>query len=407
MRNELDELLASLPAAADQARFDAYCLYTNLEIDAVRYEAATLMAQRALDLAREAFGLRSAQYARALQHMAMTDTFAERREAAVRNASEGLALTLATSADSRVSAAVISARVIKSRALALDGQVNRAARELETVLVDVNRIYGPESRMLGFHQQNLVSMLIRSGRLVDAVERGRNALQMLKRFAAADSFTVAAAENALANALLASRRGAEAVPLYEAVLPKALKIFGPKHRNYFEAVANLAAARAQSGDLSRALQELATLNALMSQAPQVRSSRVELVSGTIARLAGRPTDAITHLQRALGSGSTFRDPWERAGVDVEIALARESAGDTDVPEILSKALDTLTASDHMSTPTRADALLALSRARWRQGRRPEALMLARDAVGIWEKVSPNGKDEMVAIAWQRRIEAVP
>lgn len=99
------------------------------------------------------------------------------------------------------------------RALAAAGHLREGVERLTLAVEDAAEVFGPSSRMVGFFSVPLVKYQVQSGRIEQALETSRTALEIIGQHSALDSFRYASALHARGVALVAADRAAEALPL--------------------------------------------------------------------------------------------------------------------------------------------------------------------------------------------------
>jgi eukaryotic-like serine/threonine-protein kinase len=406
MRSELDAVLPVVEARSRQMPdllFEAHYLYANMEIDTREFESATRAAQRAVAVAEEHFGHESPQYVDGVQTLASVDLRAGRPADGLRRAEEGLSLALRLPDADAFHKQVIAGKVVKAHALRASGQIALAASQLQEVTRDAAVVHGPDSLTVGFHLQNLVNLQLRLGRNLEALDSATRALRIFETFVEPGSFNEVAAQNGLAHALLATRRTADALDLYQRVLPTATRVFGRTHANTRDTRANIALAHALSGDVIKAGAEIDAVLKEQADMKEPGSSRSRLTAGIIRRLQARPAEAISLIEESLGADSTFRDDAERAAARVELALAREAAGHPDWSSQLIESLAVLEAQGHGGTPSAASARAALSRGHAGNGRRADAVNLAAQVEDFWKQYAPQSLEAREAARWRASL----
>jgi eukaryotic-like serine/threonine-protein kinase len=406
MRRELDSILTTIELQPQQypfEHFEASHNYVVLELDTAHYEDALHWAERSRQLALSSFGVQSRQYARAMVAVAGAYLYLERPDESLTVAREAVQRTLEVNDGNKLHPSVLSSRVLLARSLDQAGQLPAAIQELESVVHDATLVLGPDSRSVGFYLQNLVVMRIRSGRIKGAIDAANRSLEISKSYMPLDSTQHVSRQHALGNALLAARRGPEAARLYDVVNTVTPKLFGPYHRHTLELRASGALARAYTGDTKGAAHAAQQILADLEHVPAVRGGRVLFLCGRIARLNGDFTRAITLIERSLGTESTFREESERANAHIELAMAQLALKAPGAENLLMDSLKTLDAAGQTATPTRSDALMALSFIRARQHREAEAQELAKEAVKFWQEFDSSNPAAQESLHWLQSL----
>jgi len=407
MRAELAAIRPLLEKARDSYPLDylgAQAAQTNLEIEEVRYADALASAHAAVAIAERHFGRDSVEYAGTLRALSQAYVFAGEPDKGLESARQSFERLLAAHEGNTRHPQVIESRVILARVLGSSDAVQEAVVHSEAAIADAVAVYGADNTTVGYYTQQSVNHLLRAGRPRDALAAARRSFDILKRDAPRDSMTYVAAQNAIGKSLVAVDRAGEAQPVLEFVAGAAGRLFGPQHRNTFEARALHAFAVAEGGDIARARNLIRACLDAVGRADKPITTFPLAVHGQIERRAGNEEQAIRLLEQSLGTGSTIREEFQRAALMIEVGLARFALKQLDESRsILEEGFGKLQAIEHGSTPPAAHALLALSRIDAVQGRRAAALQYASRAVQFWQAFDATHAEAARATAWLHEI----
>jgi len=327
-----------------------------------------------------------------------------------------LALETAVAAVRRATAAgggnprhprVIEARSVHGRALAEAGRVTEAVEVLSRAVADASELFGPSAMMVGFFLQNLSRIEVDAGEPRRALVHSERALEILGEHAGRDSYTYAAGLGARASALLAARRAVEALPDLSSAIETFSKRHGPTHERVLLARALRARALGYLGREREARAEIEQVVSRETATPEGPKAETLYTLGLLGRLAGAHDEALRSQQEA----SSRIPPGPRQGLlrmrvlteigigQVELGRHAEAAGS------LQQAIDVYREVQGKVSPDRADALVALGRARMGLGEPAEALPLLEEADAFWRELDPENRWAGEAALWLGRCYA--
>ena len=384
MRAELETLVPALERRGPSEELvTALKLVAHLGIDEGNYAAAESAAREASEMARTVLGPRHPETAATTLVLALAYLYGGKPAPAAEAGQKAYRLALELHDGNEKHPRVIDARIIYGRALGENGETARAIDEIATATDDAAEIFGASSMMVGFYTQNLVSFLLEDGQVERAVATSDRAFTVLSQYAEPESFSYAATLGMQGRSLLEARRGSEALPLLDETYATFGRVLGPDHARSVSARAYRALALAHTGRLDEARSELgAAVEASRntSAAPAVLDAL-----GQVLRLSGSPEEALRALEAALASvvegPKADRDRMnlmaELGAIQVELGRHREAT------ETLERSLALFDALQTHPSPRRADAMLALGRARLGLGNRNEAVALFEAADSFW------------------------
>jgi serine/threonine-protein kinase len=379
----------------------------HLDMDEGRYREAEGAAERALALARQAFGERHEETASAAGLVAAAHRMAGNTAAHLPAARLAVALNLAAHDGNDLHPGVIDARAGLGSALVGAGQLEEGIAELAQATAAASRVFGDSAPMVGYFSGHLAKARLQAGQVREALVDAERHRRILTAILAPGSANWSAAVVNHATALLAARRGAEALAALDTALPKLEASLGPGHASTVaarvkRALALTFAGRAAEGAALAAAQVAAARAAGPGQEALV--ARALYVEGVALRLGRRPAEALARQREALAAaGDGPRGAVERFTARAEEGLALVALGQTEEGEAaLDAALAEMAVRWPGPTPERADALTGLGRARLAQGRADEALAPLEEASRAWRTVAPGTRWEGEAALWLGR-----
>jgi serine/threonine-protein kinase len=387
MRVEIDRAMAVMEKTPQRFAGDlatAWRLRASAALDSGQYAEAETAAREAASRSEAAYGTRAQETVNAWTLLADVARRNGKVDEALTLAERVLRVSLEIHPDA-VHPEVMDAKAIYGRALADTGKLADGVEQLKQALGIGTKLFGPEGRSVGFHLQQLSGYQLRLGRIKDAIENADRSLRILSTHAQPGSFTQAAGMNSLAQALLAARRGSDALPLFDQVVEAAGRIFGPAHMNTLNARANHALALGYSGKLADANREIGRVVEDMRGAG-ASLPRPLYVAGVLAHLAAERERAIGLLEearKAADAAPATRVDLGQAQAEIGSVLADLGSGDAEAP--LNEALTVFKEIYPLLTPPHADALVALGRVRMSEGRAGEVLPLLEQADAFWRE----------------------
>jgi tetratricopeptide (TPR) repeat protein len=299
---------------------------------------------------------------------------------------------------------VIYARDVYGRALCHAGDFDRSYAEMTRVLEDARETLGPKSPLVGMTSINRVTCGRRLGYLHATLEDNNRGLEIRGPSKDRDSRAWGNMHASRGVTLLALRRGPEALADLSLATDTLSRALGPTHRMTLSARVHRALALAEVGRADEARDEVRALDALAEAHHE--SLSFDWVAGRIARLGGRPDEAVVWQRHALEHLPA--DPtrqWYLMRVLVEMGLAEVDLG---LPERAQKSLhDGLALSEaelRQDTPMRADAWLGVGRALAGQQRLEEAAQSLGRADAFWRSFDPENPAGAEAAEWLARVD---
>jgi tetratricopeptide (TPR) repeat protein len=375
-------------------------------LDAQKPAEAEKLATEAVARAESVFGPRHAATVRALSVLAAAYRRNDRKTEALATAERARDLAVALFRDNPLHPLVIHARAGYARALAETGRGIPAVEQLQIVLADAEKLYGPTNRTVGFHLQNLAGFQLQIGAIRPAIESSTRGFAILMEHAEPGSFNHAAIVNVRGRALLEARQSVEALPLLEQTEAAAARIFGASHANTLIARSNSALAVALGGNFTKAR---AAIEAIANDARQMSKPPVRpfFVASFIANLERRPETALAWAREALPlTDSKDLVNNDRARVQAQLGLALMELGTGDAIAPLQEALAAFSAREQEMTPLHADVLVGLGRVHLNAGRASDALPLFERADTFWRDFHAASRWAGEAALWLSRCYAV-
>jgi tetratricopeptide (TPR) repeat protein len=394
MRAELDRVMATMerePRRFSRQLVTAWRLRADVAIDSGRHEEAESAAREALARAQAVHGARGQETLLAMRLLAEALRRNGKIDEAVSAAEQAFHVTVEAYAGRPLHPDLVQARGMYGRTLCDAGRMAEGLTQLSRAVEEAATLFGKESRSVGFLLQQLSGYQLRVGRILEALDSGSRAARIAATHAEPGSFTLAATLNNQARALLAARRGGEAVPLFDQVIAAAAKIFGATHPNTLAARADRALALAYAGNISDAARDIDLVTADMRKAGKP-SARVLYAAGVIAPLAGAAPRALPLLGEARSILAGDRNARAELGqVEAQIGGIQAGREPGESEASLTAALALFKEVYQVDTPSHADANLALGRLRLAAGRAVEALPLLEQAGRFWDRFAPESR----------------
>jgi eukaryotic-like serine/threonine-protein kinase len=415
MRRELDEVEKILATRARVEPADRYFVLENrahLAIDAGEWAQATRFAKQALELAVKSFGERDPRTGRASVLLAEAYEYDEiSTDFALAAAERAFRLTESIHGSNARHPSLVKAREIYGRALGAAGQLEAGIAQLQISADDAAKLYGPSSSSVALLYAHLARYELRLGKPREAVAHLDQAVDILGRISAHDSFNYLSPLGLRGVAYLNMRDAAHALPDIEIAERGYVKLFGPDH----EETVIMQRRRAHAlGLLGR------TAEARAAMAPVLQAYRTRfkdplylptdtfLTAGIIERMAGSPGTARGFLEEALTSISPGGNA-DRFRFDVlaQLALADLDLGDAHALRALDylQEADGLRARLKVQGPRRADVLLGLGRVHLALKSPQRALEFLRKADEFWRAFDAGNRWAGEAAAWHARALA--
>jgi tetratricopeptide (TPR) repeat protein len=279
----------------------------------------------------------------------------------------------------------IEGRLVYGRALGLAGNLEAGVEQLARAVRDATIVFGPTSRMVGFFSLPLARFELDLGRVHESLEHSERALAIVATQSRPDSFRYAVALHTRGTALLAARRPGDALAPLAAAADTVARALSPSHLVTRAFRADHALALAAAG---RPLEAARVLDPPAGPSPSGRTAGYSFyVLGVVARLSGRPAEALRSQQRALQALPAGRSAdVDRLRVLTETGSAQLALGQPkSAADAFARSL-AISRERQNPGPDRAEALTGLGRALIRLHRRGEAAALQREAAEIWRRL---------------------
>ena len=309
---------------------------------------------------------------------------------------------------------MLVARTMHASVLGRAGHLDNSVDELLEVARIRTTLYGEDAYSVGITHNNVVGLMLKAGRVHDALHSSQHALRILSQKSEPDSYAALAANRTRGSALLAARRSNEALEILRKVAPAAERIFGAAHKATRSARLQLAIGMAYAGrtagDVDLADSAKAEGDRLIVDAGQSDAARGATHSaiGLIHRLAGSNPTAIIHLEKAHALlEPDVRSDTKHAKVSTQLGLALLDAGEFARPgPLLKAAVDRYRQVRTAIAPDHADALIGLGRIRLAEGHADKAIALFTEAVTAWRALDSDGPWAREAGRWLDRAQAL-
>ncbi len=227
---------------------------------------------------------------------------------------------------------VIEGQMVLGRALGRVGRTREAIDVLERADSAANISMGPDAFTRAFIRGSLAAdrqdIGDYEGALVDLAEARR--LLRVNGDSMSVSYGIVQANRGTAMVRLG--RGREGVALLQEALTLLEPAWGPAHPRLVTFRLRIAQGEAISGSLDAAARRVASISADTVTLPAPTQLLTRYIDGLIARLRGRPADALRLQQEALalsGDSASVAAMRERAPVLLELALDHEALGHVD------------------------------------------------------------------------------
>lgn len=408
---ELEDLLPTLRKYSSTLPEDlviALMTRTSLVNDEGRSDDAISAAQEAVDTASAAFGERHKHTINALTALANSYAFAQQTALALSTAERTHRLVMEIYRDDPQHPVVIDSRTAYARALSYSGYFERAIEMQNLAVEDAAEVYGESSMVVGLIVQNRVENQLLLGRIKEGLAGSGRALSILREHLQPDSLSYIAAANARGKALLAARRGAEAVDTLAEAYRGAKRIFGPLHRHAVSTQARVAVALAYAGRLDDALREGGQAVEDLEKSGDESTYGPLWARGIVLQLTDRHREALQSHTRALSRIET--DPeadLDRALVLTGLGLAQLELGDFgNASASFERARTLFQAEQQRITPAHADALIGLGRVHLALGDPEAAVTFLEQADGFWREFDAQSRWAGEAALWLGRCYVV-
>ena len=410
MRAEIEAILPVVLAKPDRhpaAAVTALNDRAELELDEGKYAAAEATARHALALTERLEGNWQGARIPLLKAIAASyesrTMYREAAEAAGRAYEEALKAYEGRGRHPQL----VNVRLVYARNLSSTGDYATAIPLMQQAVEDTIALFGNDSRSVGQYLQNLAVVQARVGDLASARANVSRALDILAKHYGRDAPHYGAALDAAAFIALTSRRPAEAIGAYDDALAIVVRHYGPDIEHAHTIRMRRALARAYSGDVATALDQLGAV----AQSYRTRGvggmSRPLSSLGEAKRLDGDYAGALELQQQALAAiraGPTQER--ERMPILGEIGLDLVELGrHAEALPVLQQANDLFDTMLMQPTPQRADAWIAIGRAHLALGDVAKAVPPLERAAEFWRQFGPDTRWSAESALWLGRAYA--
>ncbi|HJS75228.1 MAG TPA: serine/threonine-protein kinase [Vicinamibacteria bacterium] len=406
MKKELDTLVPALRSHGGPSESLVIALkqQANLAIDAGNYEEAEAKAKQASDMSLSVLGPGHPETTKTEMLLALSYLYARKPQESLVAADRAYGHALESTGGNDKHPLVIEVRAVRARAIGEAGDPERGAETLSQVVTDTAEVFGDSAMMVGFFSQNLAPLLLDVGDLDSAFEASERARSILSQHAQPESYTFASVRRMRGLSLLLQRKDREALSDLSAAADAYVKVIGPAHDATLSTRAYRALARAYTGSVGDALEELESVVDAVSKGRSTVTSTALRALGTVHRLAGSLEEALRLHEQALGAITEGpRAERERMAVLTEIGLDQVALGqNAEAARSLEEALELFDRLHRKPTPYRADALVGLGRARLGLGRPEEALEPLQQAENLWKGWDSRSSSAKEAAVWRLR-----
>jgi tetratricopeptide (TPR) repeat protein len=265
-------------------------------------------------------------------------------------------------------------------------------------------VFGADSRLVGNLSQRAVQYLAASGYVKEAREASGRALSIVGALVDADSIPYAALLDARSSALLAARRGEEALAASTRARELVIAHLGATHEHTFTLQVHRARALVMIGRADEAQRLLQEANDRYRVSGYAGMSVPLHMLGVATRFAGDPAEAARLQQEALENiRPGHRARRSSARILVELGLSRLELGENAAArEALEEAVAIFRERFRKPTPEYADALVGLGRIALAEERTIDALQHLRVADEFWSDLDPENRWAGEAAFWLGR-----
>jgi tetratricopeptide (TPR) repeat protein len=404
-RAELDQVV---PVLRERAAIDVKDLVVSLEsqamlaIDEGKYDAAVSIAREATELSTLRLGERHAETAASSIILALAYVYAKQPQLALEAAE--LAQRRALAAHGSKHPRIIEATSVYGRALGEAGQLGRGIEQLERAAAGAAEVFGPASMMAGIFTQNLVGLQLQFGQIKQAISNSDKGFEIIASHSAPDSYNHAGALYSRGAALVAARRGTEALAPLSSALETFKTVLGPAHAQTSKTHVNRALALAYMGKLEEARQQIDPIVSAQRASRDASLNATLYAEGFLLRLAGNYSVAERlQMESMVLSQANPKAKVDAAKAATEVGLNHVELGQLDeAAQFLEKALALFKETQPQVTPPRADALVGLGRVHLGRGRPTEAYPLLQAADTFWNEFDADNRWAGEAALWLGR-----
>jgi serine/threonine protein kinase len=405
-RAELDRILPALrsdPATKPLDLAVALSHRTLIAIDEGAYADAERFALEGENLAKAKLGTDHEQTITSSILLALayryTKKFTQSRDAAKNAYQAAVARFGAAPPHPRV----IEAKTTYGRALADTGELAAGIAMIDAAIVDLRTLTGPDALQAGIFLQNLVAYRIDLGELALADSNAAEALRIISAQVEPESVPYAGTLAARALARLARRDAGAALAEFNRAIPILERMMGAERDWTLTARTGRALAFGYLGRLDEAQHEIDAVSEFTSaqNSSEPLGARVAQVRGIIARMRG-DLPAALQAQSPLAALKDVgpKQQRERMRALAEIGLVNlEMNEPRAAASSLELALEEFQRLESSITPSHAEALTGLGRARLEQGRPADALPSLEKAHAFWREFAPDNRGAGEAALW--------
>jgi len=243
-----------------------------------------------------------------------------------------------------------------------------------------------------------------TGNLRASLANSNKGLDICARYSPRDSFAYVEGLTVRGVTWLAARRGAEALRDLSESADTLSRTFGPSHDETLLAQYNRALALAYLGRMREAEKQIGPAVALYLSTyrdPIYKPHRPLYVLGVVKRLTGDPRSALETERKALSLvEKDLVSDWESTPILAEIGLSQLDLGQYDEAVIsLQQAESLFRKLQESMTPSHAETLTGLGRAKMALGNPEEALSLLQEADRFWAGFDANNRSAGEAAFW--------
>jgi len=380
--------LKDVPAAEFRLRDSIGEVY----MDIGEHDAAERITTPMVELARQAFGPLSDEYAKALDSHASWLHAQGRFDEGMAEAEEALSIyrqihpgdhEFTLDALNRIGSFLVSR-----------GRPADALTRHEEAMAMARRLYTGDNYYIAISLSKSGDCMQHLGRFADALPRHKEALEMFQRLTPGDNPDVTIGLNRVAYDIMALGRPAEALPMYEEALAIRRRIFPGDHPRVVETlfdISNCKMTLSHFGDALPALEEaLAMGKRLFPGDHQVVGTGLALLATCLDSL-NRPTEALPMSQESVAmfkrlfTGDHPQTSWALIRLGQNLSAAGQHADALPVYEEALAMYQRLFLNDH---PQVAGAMDNLAAGLHGSGRLTEALQRSEEALAMMRRVRP-------------------
>ena len=397
-------LLRRDPAASPEDLVEALANKAHLAIDEGRFGEAEAAAKEAFEVSAAKFGERHPYTVALTGLMAISYLRNQKPDLAMEAAERRYRLNFELHGHNPKDPRIIDARAGYAGALAEMDRLDEANEQIGQAVADAAAVFGPESTMVGFFSGRLADYRQEAGEIRLALRAVDDNLRIITKLSVPDSFTHAAAVARHGTVLLAARREEEALAELTIGAQSLKRAVGPSHERVYSTEAARALALGYCGRLPEGRQEIERSLVSLRAGGDPGVANALYVLGVLQRLGADHGEALRTQEAALGAippGPKAARRRMRVLAEIGADHVELGAHDRGVP-VLVEALALFEKLEKRTTPNRADALIALGRAKLAQGLTAEALPSLAEADRFWSDFHPGSRWAGEAALWLGR-----